>query len=99
MKFHDHASRKIQTNKRQHKFAQKRNCYVMRFVIRNIVKKKIIVVRQNVSILLIQTSQRIRFTKNNEYDFVETSIKNKSIKKIQMLINNDEKKTNKCKLI
>jgi len=84
MKLYAKSNKKLQATKRQHRFVQRRECFVIRYMMSTLSKKKLISNRTSVGSKIITKTIRIRITKNNQVKFVNNK-KEKSIKKKRLL--------------
>jgi len=80
MKSHVESNKKLQVAKRQHRFVQRKECFVIRYIMSTLSKKKLIFDRTSVGSKVITKAIRIRITKNNQVKF-KNNKKEKSIKK------------------
>ncbi len=83
MKLYAKSNKELQATKRQHRFVQRRECFVIRYVMSTLSKKKLISNRTNVGSKVTTKTIRIRITKDNQVKFVNN--KEKSIKKKRLV--------------
>jgi hypothetical protein len=80
MKLYVELNRKLQVAKRQHRFVQRRECFVVRYMMSTLSKKKLIFNRINVDSKIIIKAIKVHIIENNQVKFVDNK-KEKSIKK------------------
>ncbi len=80
MKLYVELNKKLQATKRQHRFVQRRKCFVIQYIMSTLSKKKLIFDRISVDSKIIIEAIKVRITKNNQMKFVNNK-KEKSIKK------------------
>lgn len=80
MEPHSESERELQAAKRQHRFVQRKECFVIRYVMPTLPEEKLIFDRANVGSKVTTEAMRVRITEDNQVEFVDDE-DGKSVKK------------------